>query len=302
MRAQMFTRASGVLGDKVTEALDRHINDIKPQIKVALEEVTTMRKDLVERVDTYIPQVMDEVHQMKVTMTTQLTGITDQVTDILTGVKDIMVSTKHTTTIVSQIMEVVCAVSSIVTFVGKHTVLHGLTALWSIWKVIKICLDIFPAIKGMSLWAETAAADIEMIEAEEVSAFRAQAGNTLLTGLGFAAVVTKFMPPWVVKTLDTFSRNSRYRILEDLSWLGDAVGIVLEIPSFIIGWVADNFEEILAQSIKVANIAEHHYDVPYWHRFNEYMLGLNIPTKLRECAEVYQSIICRLPGDRKSVV
>lgn len=295
----MFGTASNIISTKLIDAMNKHVEDIKPNVQQALSEATTMRSELIDRVDRFVPKIMDEVQGMRQNVTDRVTEVTDQVTEILGMVKDTIASTKKTSTIVSQIMEVVCSISSIVTFAGDHTILHGISALWSIWKVIKICLDIFPAIKDMDIWKETANANMdELVDESLVSSFRSQSGNTLLTGLGFAAVITKFMPSWVVKTLDIFSKNTRYRVLEDLSWLGDAVGIILEIPSFIINWVADNFSAILRQSQIIQTALDRNFDVPMWGKFNDYLESLDIPTKLREYAEVYQSIICRLPGTR----
>lgn len=311
-------------GSLVT-ALNEQIESMKPDIKHALNQVEQTRLDLNAHVSTFTEDMIPKIDKLSDTVTTRLDvsatkletdmsdlkntlvrnigGVTDRVNGILETVGGLFKSSVKTGGIVTQIMEILTSVASIAAYVENNSPLYGVTALWSIWKVIKISLDLFPSIKDMDMWKETANASFEIVPD---SILREQAGNGLFTGLGFAAIVTNFMPKWVIKTLELFSRGSRYRILEDLTWVGDALGIVLEVPAFIMNWVADNFADV----VKVSMLAQERFsglkdksvneetEHSVWDRFNRILADSNIPEKLREFAKEYQGIIGRLPGTK----
>lgn len=74
----------------------------------------------------------------------------------------------------------------------------------------------------------------------DIQEFKAE--GDIVTALGIAAAVSTLLPRSVAESLRLFSTTTRYRLLEDMAWIDDAITLVISIPSFIISFVSNKLK------------------------------------------------------------
>jgi hypothetical protein len=169
-------------------------------------------------------------------LTSQLDRLNSQIETGASGLTQIISSYSSKIMAATSAMDIITAITSLVAASYElPTALKAFLILTGVYQIIKVAFQTIRMLFGAKLTSTF----YEIFDTVESPVEATAQVLDLLSGLAYTAILKLMMPQKMIGVLTDFSRMSRIKIMDDMSWLGKLSNVIVLIPHYILKTTAN---------------------------------------------------------------